>query len=156
MTCREFVDFLMAYLEGELPASQRDAFDAHMRVCVSCVHYLEGYRETVRLGRAVCLGDRIEILNDALVVDRKGGAEERQDGLAGGGRKPTDEGFEIDDRHGSPWAGAGGEGCHLSPSSNRTPAHRPRGVIPTRLCAFFFRIGFACASNLPKPHPSRS
>ena len=57
MTCREFVDFLMAYLEGELPASQRDAFDAHMRVCVSCVHYLEGYRETVRLGRAVCAAD---------------------------------------------------------------------------------------------------
>ena len=36
----------------------------------------------------------------ALVVDAERGAEERQDGFAGGGGEPADEGGEIDDRHG--------------------------------------------------------
>ena len=54
MTCREFVDFLMDYLEGALPATQRATFQEHMGECPSCVTYLETYEETVRLGREVC------------------------------------------------------------------------------------------------------
>jgi anti-sigma factor RsiW len=54
MTCREFVDFLMNYLNGELPVAQRDSFDAHMNVCPSCVLYLETYRQTIRLGKSLC------------------------------------------------------------------------------------------------------
>ena len=50
-------------------------------------------------GGAVGLGDRIEIAG-ALVVDRERGSKERQDGLAGGGRKAADKGCEIDNRHG--------------------------------------------------------
>jgi anti-sigma factor RsiW len=53
MTCREFVDFLMAYLEEELPAEERRSFDAHMDACPQCITYLETYRETVRLGKDV-------------------------------------------------------------------------------------------------------
>ncbi|MGI9591427.1 MAG: anti-sigma factor family protein [Myxococcota bacterium] len=51
MTCREFVDFLMAYDDGELPESQRSLFEQHMTDCPPCVTYLETYRETARLGR---------------------------------------------------------------------------------------------------------
>ncbi len=54
MTCREMVDFLMAYVEAELPTAQREAFEAHLGACPECEVYLEQYRETVRLGRAVC------------------------------------------------------------------------------------------------------
>ena len=54
MTCREFVDFLMNYLNGELPVAQRDSFDAHMNVCPSCVLYLETYLQTIRLGKSLC------------------------------------------------------------------------------------------------------
>jgi anti-sigma factor RsiW len=54
MTCREFVDFLMGYLEEDLPVRQRVTFEAHMDDCPSCVRYLETYRETVRLGREIC------------------------------------------------------------------------------------------------------
>ncbi len=55
MTCQEFVDFLMAYLDGELPTAQRDAFDEHMGLCPQCVTYLDTYRESVQLGRqALC------------------------------------------------------------------------------------------------------
>jgi hypothetical protein len=48
---------------------------------------------------AVGFGHGIEILGDALVVDRQRRAEERQDGLAGSRGEPPDEGGEIDDRH---------------------------------------------------------
>ena len=51
MTCREFVEFLMEYLEGAVPPAQRETFDAHLRVCPACVTYLRTYRETVRLAR---------------------------------------------------------------------------------------------------------
>ena len=54
MNCREFVDFLMAYLDDELPGSQADSFRQHMDACPPCVTYLDTYRETVRLGGEVC------------------------------------------------------------------------------------------------------
>ena len=51
MTCRDFVDFLMAYLDGELGSRERDLFDRHMEDCPDCVTYLDTYRETIRLER---------------------------------------------------------------------------------------------------------
>ncbi len=54
MNCREFVDFLMDYVDGALPDSQRGVFESHMDECPSCVTYLDTYRETVRLGRDLC------------------------------------------------------------------------------------------------------
>jgi anti-sigma factor RsiW len=52
MTCRRFVEFLNAYLDGELPAAARDAFQAHLAECPACVTYLRTYETTVRLGKA--------------------------------------------------------------------------------------------------------
>lgn len=54
MTCRELVAFLMSYLDGELPEGQQSEFRAHLAQCPDCVAYLETYRTTVQLGRAVC------------------------------------------------------------------------------------------------------
>ncbi len=54
MTCRELVDFLMDYEDGELPEAQRVSFEAHLAECPPCIAYLDSYRETVRLGRAAC------------------------------------------------------------------------------------------------------
>ena len=54
LTCREFADFLMAYLDGELPEGERSAFEEHIGACPPCVHYVESYKETVRLGRELC------------------------------------------------------------------------------------------------------
>jgi anti-sigma factor RsiW len=51
LTCRELIDFLAAYLDGELPPAERAAFDWHLGVCPDCVRYLESYCETVRLGK---------------------------------------------------------------------------------------------------------
>ncbi|MDH3520745.1 MAG: zf-HC2 domain-containing protein [Myxococcales bacterium] len=56
MNCREFVEFLMAYLDGTLDAREREIFEAHMVDCPSCETYLDTYRDTIRLGRQ-CLCD---------------------------------------------------------------------------------------------------
>ena len=57
MTCREFVDFLMDYLEQSLPKTQRETFEEHLGDCPSCVTYLETYAETVRLEKTLCEDD---------------------------------------------------------------------------------------------------
>jgi predicted anti-sigma-YlaC factor YlaD len=54
MTCREFVEFVMGYLEEELGERERAVFEEHIEACPPCLTYLDTYRETVRLGRSVC------------------------------------------------------------------------------------------------------
>ncbi len=53
MNCREFVDFLMEYLEGGLDPGARATFEQHMDACPACITYLDTYRETVRLGKEI-------------------------------------------------------------------------------------------------------
>ncbi len=54
MTCQELADFLMQYLDDGLAREQRSEFESHVGICPDCLHYLETYRETVRLGRSIC------------------------------------------------------------------------------------------------------
>ncbi len=54
MTCREFVDFLMAYLDGELRGEGRRRFDHHLERCPPCVAYLDTYRTTIELVQTIC------------------------------------------------------------------------------------------------------
>ncbi len=51
-TCHKVIDFLMAYIDGELPADERASFERHLSVCPSCVNYMRGYRTTVALAKA--------------------------------------------------------------------------------------------------------
>ena len=57
MTCREFTEFLIDYVEGDLALDARATFDEHLRTCPDCVTYLRGYEQTIRLGKAVCKED---------------------------------------------------------------------------------------------------
>jgi anti-sigma factor RsiW len=52
VTCREFVEFLDAYLSGSLPEAERASFNDHLAQCPSCVAYMKTYQLSVRLGRA--------------------------------------------------------------------------------------------------------
>jgi hypothetical protein len=51
VSCREISEFLMAYLERELEGEQKAEFERHLKLCPPCVHYLDGYKETVELVR---------------------------------------------------------------------------------------------------------
>jgi anti-sigma factor RsiW len=52
LTCREFIEFLMEYLERALPVQRLSEFERHLGGCSSCRAYLQNYQSTVRLGRA--------------------------------------------------------------------------------------------------------
>jgi anti-sigma factor RsiW len=52
MTCREFADFIMSYLSGDLAPEVRDDFEHHLSRCANCVSYLATYQAAVQVGRA--------------------------------------------------------------------------------------------------------
>jgi anti-sigma factor RsiW len=49
MRCNEFVELVTAYLEDQLDAEQRAAFEEHMRLCPGCDRYLDQFRTTISL-----------------------------------------------------------------------------------------------------------
>jgi anti-sigma factor RsiW len=65
MTCRTFIEFLMEYLDGELPPEERAVFDEHLAECPWCVAYLQNYRQTIRLEREALADDRAPVPGDA-------------------------------------------------------------------------------------------
>ena len=75
VTCQQLIDFLMSYLDGELPAAQRAEFDRHMAACPSCLDYLKTYETTVSLAKT-CTTDTVpdevpESLVQAILEARK-------------------------------------------------------------------------------------
>jgi anti-sigma factor RsiW len=52
LTCREFVEFLNAYMAQELSAERSGIFDRHISVCQDCLNYLATYRKTMDLSVA--------------------------------------------------------------------------------------------------------
>ena len=51
ITCRQLEDFLLAYLEGELPERQRFVFELHLKLCPECRDYLAAYRRSVEVSK---------------------------------------------------------------------------------------------------------
>ena len=64
LTCREFIEFLMDYLDGSLPAEQGSRFEAHIEDCPSCVDYLESYRATSILSAEALLQPSAELSDE--------------------------------------------------------------------------------------------
>ena len=64
MTCKEFEDFVRAYVDDELPARQRSKFELHMRLCQECRQYLQAYQRTVEVSRAVLSTQKQPIPDD--------------------------------------------------------------------------------------------
>jgi len=67
MSCKELVDLMADYLEGQMePDAARD-LDRHLADCPPCLNFLKTYRATTRLIRGVAceeippeLGERLE------------------------------------------------------------------------------------------------
>ena len=60
LTCRDFVEVIMAFLDGELDTAQRACFYAHMNACPACVCYLDSYKTTVALGKSICEPEELD------------------------------------------------------------------------------------------------
>lgn len=57
ITCREFEDFILEYLEGGLPERQRFVFELHLKVCRECRDYLRAYQRTIEVSRRAFQAD---------------------------------------------------------------------------------------------------
>ena len=53
MTCRQVEEFIIDYLEDELPKRQRTVFELHLMLCPECRDYLAAYRVTMELAKHV-------------------------------------------------------------------------------------------------------
>ncbi|MGC3965847.1 MAG: zf-HC2 domain-containing protein [Pirellulales bacterium] len=51
LSCREICDFMMAFLDGDLPAGERAVFEEHLALCPPCVQYLDSYKKTIALSK---------------------------------------------------------------------------------------------------------
>lgn len=68
ITCREFEEFVQAYVDDELPTRQRSVFEWHMRICRECREYLAAYKRSLELGKAI-LGAEDEPVPDTVPED---------------------------------------------------------------------------------------
>lgn len=50
-TCREVIDFLADYANGDLPPAVRTHFEAHLLRCPTCAAYVRSYDDALRLAR---------------------------------------------------------------------------------------------------------
>ncbi len=65
ITCRQFEDFLVDYLEDRLTAEQKKLFQRHMKVCPMCRASLHSYLKVIEMGQAVCAEDDKDHVFDA-------------------------------------------------------------------------------------------
>lgn len=61
MTCREFADFMMEYLTGELPPDSRALFERHLTRCPKCPKYFEQYKATLAAGKSAFVSPDEEV-----------------------------------------------------------------------------------------------
>lgn len=67
LDCQSLIDLVSDYLEGTLPAPERDRFEEHVAGCAGCGRALEQFRLTVRTVGHVSEDEIPVPLRDALV-----------------------------------------------------------------------------------------
>jgi anti-sigma factor RsiW len=64
VTCREFADFMMDYLTGDLQPEVIASFDRHLSACPNCHTYLAQYRATIAAGQSAFADDNAAVPTD--------------------------------------------------------------------------------------------
>ena len=67
LVCRQVVELLTDYLEGALPARERDRLEAHLADCPHCSEYLAQLRATIASAGRVEVDDLDPEVADDLV-----------------------------------------------------------------------------------------
>ena len=52
LTCKEFDDFMVDYLDGDLTAWQKFMCWLHVKMCRECAHFIQQYQKVIKLGRS--------------------------------------------------------------------------------------------------------
>ncbi|MCH7537802.1 MAG: hypothetical protein IID57_08115 [Proteobacteria bacterium] len=51
LTCKEFDDFMVDYLDQGLPVWQKFMCWLHVKMCRECAHFIREYQRTIALGK---------------------------------------------------------------------------------------------------------
>ncbi|MBM4378648.1 MAG: zf-HC2 domain-containing protein [Deltaproteobacteria bacterium] len=74
-TCKDSIDVLLQYLDGELPAEDAAALESHLGCCTPCVEFLRTYRATTHLCKralAQKMPESVTASLDAFLKERLG------------------------------------------------------------------------------------
>lgn len=66
LTCRDFLDLVLDYVEGDVNADVKALCERHLEICRACRDYLASYRTTYRLELATLADEREELPEDLL------------------------------------------------------------------------------------------
>jgi anti-sigma factor RsiW len=67
LNCRELVELVTAYLEGDLSSGERKRFEAHLSGCDGCTMYVEQMRRTIVLTGSLRVDDVSAEAEEALL-----------------------------------------------------------------------------------------
>jgi len=68
ISCEEFENFILQYLEGELPPMKRFIFETHMKMCRECRDYLEAYKRTIETAKTAVNQQELPEIPEDLVT----------------------------------------------------------------------------------------
>jgi anti-sigma factor RsiW len=57
LSCRELVELVTAYFEGDMSKGERKRFEAHLAECDGCTTYVEQMRRTIELTGSLRVDD---------------------------------------------------------------------------------------------------
>jgi len=69
--CKSLENFIIDFLEDNLPAHEKMMFQKHIGECKHCEDYLQGYRKSIELSKAALTGktsDKVENIPDDMVA----------------------------------------------------------------------------------------
>jgi anti-sigma factor RsiW len=72
LQCKQLVEIITDYLEGDLPDEERERFERHLTVCVGCRNYVEQMRTTLRLVGTLSAEGLPESLQQELLATFRG------------------------------------------------------------------------------------
>lgn len=79
LVCRELVELVTHYLDGALPPSELERFEAHLAECDQCGTYVDQFRRTIELtGHADVAGAPEPALRTALLAQFRAWTAEDQ------------------------------------------------------------------------------
>lgn len=59
--CREFQNFFIDYLEGNLPAPKLRVFEHHLKLCRECCDYLAVYQASLKIAKQAMADKQVQI-----------------------------------------------------------------------------------------------
>ncbi len=69
LTCKEFDDFMVDYLDGNMPVWQKYMCWLHVKMCRECAHFIQQYRKVIKLGRSAFDGSPDGLVPDSVPED---------------------------------------------------------------------------------------